>query len=586
MTFLKLFNLLKYQTKAHKIYLFLLTVHIVVDTILALLLLAFFNLYLSAILQSGSTTGLFHDNKVYSFFNAINSSLFHIIQDNLAGVIILLILVSFLSKLFLEYSICRLSAVLSSFIVSRAFQNFLSLPYLNIISKNSSELVNLCTHNGFVLCDTFLSFFQAAYAFTFIAFLLIFLFWLSPYLTIAILVIISVFIFAIGFLVKKPLSDAGTREKILSTSLIKLINETNGSIKDIIISQDQQVFSKSFATLDNNYRKSHSKTVFIASLPKYFLESFVLLSLPLTALYCDIYNLSFTSIIPIFGVLIAASQKLAPQIQAIFRFWSQVRANYSAIRELQDNLNSNTTPSEFALRSSKSLPCNPDTCIEVTFERVSFGYNSEHCVLSDVNLLLQSGNCYGIIGKTGSGKSSLLNILLGLLPPSGGILRLSCDRLTTIISQDNSYMLQNLICHIPQDIYIYDSSIVDNIVTDRVSPVDFALLNECAQAACILDFVNTLPNGYDTILGDRGVFLSGGQKQRIGIARALYKRKSILVLDEATSALDPETESRVIHNIVALRPHSIILMVTHRPSTLLVCDQVFRVEAGTTKLEL
>jgi ATP-binding cassette subfamily B protein len=212
---------------------------------------------------------------------------------------------------------------------------------------------------------------------------------------------------------------------------------------------------------------------------------------------------------------------------------------------------------------------------------MSFKYNENlPFVLENINLTIPKGSKVGFIGKTGSGKSTFLDLAMGLLQPSIGELLIDDIR----VSDFNCFSWQSHISHVPQDIYLADTSIAENIalgIPDKL--VDMKKVYQAAKDAEISDYIERLPFKYQTLIGERGVKLSGGQKQRIGIARAFYKKSSIIVLDEATSALDNETENVVINSIEKLGNELTVLIVTHRVSTLKFCDFIFKIENNGIK---
>jgi len=211
-------------------------------------------------------------------------------------------------------------------------------------------------------------------------------------------------------------------------------------------------------------------------------------------------------------------------------------------------------------------------------ENVSFSYpDAKESVLKDVSLQIEFGSSIGFVGATGSGKTTMAEILLGLFKPASG--RITVDGRDI---QDNLPGWQALLGFVPQDIYLRDDTIRANVALG-IPPeeIDEDALQNALASAQIMDFISSLPNGDLTRIGENGVLLSGGQRQRIGIARALYRKPSVLVFDEATSALDNETEAAVVSAIEALRGTHTLIIIAHRLSTIASCNKVYRFENGS-----
>jgi ABC-type bacteriocin/lantibiotic exporter with double-glycine peptidase domain len=219
----------------------------------------------------------------------------------------------------------------------------------------------------------------------------------------------------------------------------------------------------------------------------------------------------------------------------------------------------------------------------VRFDEVSYGYPGvDRPVLERLNLDLRLGECLGILGPTGTGKSTLLDLLMGLLVPQSGCIWVDGANLHQ--SSESAQHLRRWrqgLAHVPQQVFIADTTILANIAFGiSAAVVDLDRAKAAAKAAQLDTFIESLPMGYQTSVGERGGFLSGGQRQRLGLARALYKGASLLILDEATSALDPDTEVAVLDAIESIRhQHQItVVMVAHRLSTLSGCDRILQLQ--------
>jgi len=213
----------------------------------------------------------------------------------------------------------------------------------------------------------------------------------------------------------------------------------------------------------------------------------------------------------------------------------------------------------------------------VTVKDLAFHYaGNVNNVLSNVNVVVNRGEAVGFVGQSGSGKSTLIDIMLGLLEPQSGSVLINGRSF-----DDVKQSWQKTIGYIPQTIFLMDDSLRRNIAIGIAdNEIDELAIHEALKSAQLEDFVASLPEGLDTVVGERGVRLSGGQRQRIGIARALYHRPSVLVLDEATSSLDTETEHGVMQAVQALQGDKTVIIVAHRLSTVEYCDRLYRLDAG------
>ena len=206
---------------------------------------------------------------------------------------------------------------------------------------------------------------------------------------------------------------------------------------------------------------------------------------------------------------------------------------------------------------------------------VSVAYGRSE-VVRDISALVEPGEWVALIGPNGAGKTTVLRAVAGLVPFAGEI-RVDGH----LLDAETRPRWQASLAHVPQAIFLIDDSIAANIAFGVARDgIDMERIRSCARAAHIAEFIEGLPEGYESKVGERGVRLSGGQRQRIGIARALYKQAKVLILDEATSALDDETEAAVMRSIMALGPELTIVMIAHRRSTLEGCDRIVRLEGG------
>jgi ATP-binding cassette subfamily B protein len=277
--------------------------------------------------------------------------------------------------------------------------------------------------------------------------------------------------------------------------------------------------------------------------------------------------------IPILGALAFGAQRLIPIMQALYANWTGFATNYASLLDVLELIDQ-PLPNYAFEKTKKKL----DFYDSIVLENVFFHHQPESpWVLKNINLSIKKGSCIGIIGSTGGGKSTLLDVLMFLLEPSKGSVLIDGMKLNS----DMAYTWQRSIAHVSQTIFLSDSSIMENIAFGiEKENIDIKRVKKVAKYAQIDSFIESHQDGYGAMVGERGVRISGGQRQRIGLARALYKGAKVLILDEATSALDSATEIEVMKGITALSDNLTVLIIAHRLSTLSSCDKVVQIEQG------
>jgi ABC-type multidrug transport system fused ATPase/permease subunit len=351
---------------------------------------------------------------------------------------------------------------------------------------------------------------------------------------------------------------------------IKIIQESLGGIRDLIIDQTQVLSIDQFRRADSSYARSQASAMFIAGAPRFVIEAAALAFIAGLAMVLGGRGSGFGQALPVLGAIALGGLRLLPLLQQAYAGWATMAANRSVIGQVLDLLRL-PVPDEEPIGSP--LPFTR----AVELDAVSFSYpaRSEPAVDS-VSQSIARGEHLAVAGKTGSGKSTLADLLMGLLDPTTGCIQIDGEPLTPA----NRRRWQANIAHVPQSIFLADASIARNIALSvHEDSIDAERVRRSAELAMLADFIATLPDGYETIVGERGVRLSGGQRQRLGIARALYKQAPFLILDEATNALDEETEGQLLANLFADKSRT-ILLITHRKSAAARCDRVLLMDGG------
>lgn len=365
----------------------------------------------------------------------------------------------------------------------------------------------------------------------------------------------------------------GRRQAQYSTQRVKLVQESLGGIRDIILDRSHDAFSWQYRVVDADLRRVLATTNFIALAPRYVVEGIGIALIAVFALYFAQQPGGVLGAIPVLGALALSAQRLLPLAQNLNLAFVQYSSMTGMLQDVMDLIDAPVLPLAVLPGADAVVPFRD----RVVLENIGFRYGPDGAALSDLSLVIRKGARIGIIGRTGSGKTTLLDVLMGLLTPTAG--RMLIDGRP--LDDDALINWQAQVAHVPQTIFLLDDSIAANIAFGVArAAIDMDRVRDAAARADVAEFVDRLPEGYETRVGERGVRLSGGQRQRLGIARALYKRATVLILDEATSALDDQTEDMVIGGIELLDRDLTILMIAHRLSTVAGCDEVIRLDKG------
>ena len=378
----------------------------------------------------------------------------------------------------------------------------------------------------------------------------------------------------ITFFTKKKLLDNGNCINTEQTNVIKVLQEGLGGIRDVQLDGTYEFYCDSFNKADKKLRQAYGDNNFIGGFPRPSMEALGMVLIAILAYILSQQEGGIMSSMPALGALAVGSQRLLPALQQAYAAWANLVGGYAALSDTVDFLNQKI-PAELESPIPNPLPFNHN----IVLNKVEFKYiNEQSLILDDLSLSIKKGSRVGIVGGTGSGKSTAVDIIMGLIIPSKGDILV--DGIP--VNKNNIRAWQRNISHVPQFIFLSDSSIAENIAFG-VTPemVDMDRVKLAASKAKLNDLIDMLPEGYDTYVGERGIKLSGGQRQRIGIARALYKdTTTVLILDEATSSLDNITEKYVMESVNELSQDLTIIIIAHRLSTVKNCDVIFEIDKG------
>jgi ATP-binding cassette subfamily B protein len=358
-----------------------------------------------------------------------------------------------------------------------------------------------------------------------------------------------------------------------SNQIGKIVQEGLGGIRDVLIGGSQNIYCEQYRNADFKLRRAQSDNAFIIGSPRYVLEALGMLLIALLAYMLTKRLDGVGGAIPVLGALALGAQRMLPALQQAYAAWSTIKGELASLQDTLDLLDQ-PLPEYANQPDAESIAFRH----QIDLQQVSLRYGTQSpWIFKGLNLRIKRGSRVGFIGVTGSGKSSLLDMIMGLLSPTDGVLKI--DGIP--ISEGNSRSWQVHIASVSQSIYLTDNSIEENIAFGLpISRIDLERVMLAARQAGIADFIETLPQKYQTTVGERGVRLSGGQRQRIGIARALYRQADVIIFDEATSALDSETEQAVMQAIADLGDDLTVLIIAHRLTTLKNCTQIVELGAG------
>ena len=377
-------------------------------------------------------------------------------------------------------------------------------------------------------------------------------------------------------LLAKKLSLYGKRMNRAATKIIKGVHEGIEGLKEIRILGKEQYFLDVVRTGAREFSVNSIISNVISTAPRFLLELvliiFIVLLVILT-LQLDGDLLILAPTLSLFGV---AAMRLLPIATLITTSFTRLRNNRDAVSRLySDLIQIDRAESQ---RENRHTDTKFETFNKLQLNGVQFSYpNTTHIALNNISLEIQSGETIGFIGASGAGKTTLVDILLGLMSPQKGTIKYNGNPLEDVLS-----IWQDQVAYLPQQIFLIDDTLKRNIalgVNDE--NIDDKILELALDQAELMEMVNHLPDGIDTIIGERGVRLSGGQRQRIALARAFYHGRNILVMDESTSALDSETEKEIVDEIQKFKGKKTIIVIAHRFSTIQYCERIYKLENGS-----
>ena len=475
-------------------------------------------------------------------------------------------------RLTLLYATTRLSYATGADISINIYRRTLYQEYAVHVALNSSKVINgIINKTNIVISSILTPILMLMSSIILLIGIMVALFYIDIVVALTALIGFSFLYGMVIYYTRKQLKENSQCIADQSTMMIKSLQEGLGGIRDVLIDGTQQFYLQLYRNADLPLRRASGNNQFISGSPRYAMEAIGMVLIAILAYFMTQQKNGMAASIPVLGALALGAQRLLPVLQQAYSSYSLIKGSKSSFVDVL-NLLDQPLPEYLDQPITKPIPFTK----EIKLNNLNFRYTDDSpWVLKNVNLSLKKGCHIGFMGVTGSGKSTLLDIIMGLLPGTNG--ELLIDQLP--INNQNRRAWQAHIAHVPQNIYLSDGTIEENIAFGiENEEIDHQRVRKAAQQAQIAELIEQWKDGYQTIVGERGVRLSGGQRQRIGVARALYKKASVLIFDEATSALDNETEQAVMDAIEGLDKELTILTIAHRLTTLKSCDKIVKLD--------
>lgn len=378
---------------------------------------------------------------------------------------------------------------------------------------------------------------------------------------------------AIGYqqLIHRRASEAGNALIDDTGRGYLIVQQSVTAVKTVKVGHHEEHFASELRATKDRSAHNLRTLLLLYQAPRYYLEIALIVGVGMLAAVLFSVR-SVTSATSVLGLFLAAGFRLLPSLNRVLVALSGARSGLGALQQVSSDLQSLGVDERGGAPSGGALLPVQD----IRFEDVRYSYSAGPPVLTGVDLRVFRGTSVAFVGLSGAGKTTLLDVVLGLLQPTGGVVLIDGRPLGDVLDD-----WQRSVGYVPQETVILDASIRENIAFGETpDQIDDDAVALAAERSELTELVAELPEGFATRLHERGTRLSGGQRQRIGIARALYRRPTVLVLDEATSSLDVETEARITRTIDALAGDLTILIVTHRLSTVRHCDQIHVLDQG------
>jgi len=471
----------------------------------------------------------------------------------------------------------RYSMMRGSAISTRLLSAYLRQPYIWFLERNSSEIgKNVLAEVDGLVGRVISPALRLVAGLLLVLSILGFLLLVDPLVTLFCGGILGLAYAMIYMRLRNRMRDAGEEMLEAYAQRFRVAQEATGGIKDVKVLGIEETYMDAYAGAARRSARATALIQVMGEMPRFALEALTfgtLLALILVLLTRSGGDIS--DIVPTLGIIAYSTMRLLPAVQQIYFGVSSIRSGTPSLEQIVGDFQS-AQGSAQAWQAGEQ-PIRLERTLDLA--GVSFAYpTANRPAIHALDLSIRARTTVGIVGGTGAGKTTLVDLILGLLTPDAGELRVD----GTVIRGANLRDWQKTLGYVPQSIFLTDDSVAANIAFGVPrDQIDMAAVERAARIAALHDFVvSEMPQGYDTLVGERGVRLSGGQRQRIGIARALYRDPTLLIMDEATSALDNITERVVMEAVQRIRSDKTIILIAHRLTTVKGCDTIFLMDKG------
>lgn len=465
---------------------------------------------------------------------------------------------------------------------TKMLASYMKRPYVYFLDINSAEIIRTLSTDVFGVLEILQNGFRFFSEFFTVVLIGIFTISVDAVMALQILLIAGLCFFGITFFFKNRLSKIGAKQRDANVERTKCAYQAVNGYKEVQVMQRADCFVEAYEEAYEGQRKLEVSFETISALPERLIETVCIIGLILVVCLRLASGVAVEEFVPKLSVFAVAAFRILPSVSRMTGYLNNVVYYRPTAEAVSDELHAVEEYRQIIDRQiNKEVEEQSDEEYsfrdKVEVKNIRWKYpRSDKYVLHDVSITIEKGDSVALIGASGAGKTTLADVILGLLHPEGGAVSVDGIGIETIPRK-----WSRLIGYVPQVVFLVDDTIRNNIAFGlRQEEINDEMVWSALEQAQLKEFVQGLPNGLNTIVGERGVKFSGGQRQRIAIARALYYNPDILVLDEATSALDNETESAVMESIEALQGHKTLIIVAHRLTTIRKCNKIYEITDG------